>query len=161
MDFEQRLEKAVARGAKRGAGRAEAESQRALTEEELKRLHSDQRLALSEHIEACVSKLTNHFPGFRSETVMDERGWGAAVSRDDFSRGGATGRQNVYSRLEMTVRPFSSLHVLELAAKGTIRNKEIFHRTHFQPIPEVELEKFLALVETWSLEYAELYAAKS
>jgi hypothetical protein len=70
------LEKAVARGAKRGAGRAEAENQRALTEEELKRLHSDQRLQLSEHIEACVSKLTNHFPGFRYETVMDERGWG-------------------------------------------------------------------------------------
>jgi len=62
--------------------------------------------------------------------------------------------------LEMTVRPASALHVLELAAKGTIRNKEVFNRNYFETLQDVDLEKFLELVDVWVVEYAESYAAK-
>src|SRR5437899_2541827 len=121
-DFEQRLQKAIERGQRRGDAAARAAQQQALTEEELRQLHSRHRLQLSEHIEVCLQKLPNFFPGFHYETIFGERGWGAACSRDDIhmSRGQRT---TDYSRLEMTVRPYSSVHVLDLTAKGTIRNK--------------------------------------
>ena len=67
----------------------QSENERALSEEELKRLHSQYRLQLSEHIERCLSTLPGHFPGFRFETVVAERGWGAAVFRDDLAPGRA------------------------------------------------------------------------
>ena len=112
MSFENRLQKAIERGKRRGeATRSEAEA-RALTEEELRRLHSTFRLQLSEHIETCIRQLPNFFPGFRLETLFGERGWGAACSRDDVRMAGGKRRANDYSRLELTVRPASSMHVL-------------------------------------------------
>lgn len=161
MSFEERLQKAIERGKRRSeANRSEAEARR-LTEEELKRLHSSYRLQLSEHIESVVRQLPNFFPGFRLETIFGERGWGAACSRDDLRVLGGGRRENDYSRLELTVRPASSMHVLDLAAKGTIRNKEVFNRTFFEKLEDVDLDKFLELVDVWVLEYAELYAAKN
>lgn len=160
MDFEQRLQQAIERGQHRQAKQARDAERRALTVDELKQLHSRFRLTVSEHIERCVGKLPQHFPGFQVETIYGERGWGAACSRDDLrlSRGG--GRDTDFSRLELTVRPFSSIHVLELAGKGTIRNKELFNRTYFEKLEEVDERKFLDLVDAWTLEYAELYAAR-
>ena len=70
MDFEERLEKAIERGQKIGHARLQSETQRAMSEEELKRLHSKYRLQLSDHIERCLSTLPGHFPGFRFETVV-------------------------------------------------------------------------------------------
>ena len=61
----------------------------------------------------------------------------------------------------MTIRPFSSFHVLELTAKGTIRDKEVFNRSHYQRLSEVDSATFRELIDLWILEYAELYAAKS
>ena len=61
----------------------------------------------------------------------------------------------------MVVRPLGNYGVLELTAKGTIRNKEIYNRKQFQKLAEVDLDSFLELVDLWVLEYAELYAAKS
>jgi hypothetical protein len=159
MDFDEQLQKAIQRGHRRSDARAEAAHRAALTEEEFKRLHSQYRLRLSERIEECIKRLPNHFPGFRYETMYGDRGWGAACSRDDLrlERGS---RGSDYSRLEMTVRPYSHLHVLELSAKGTVRNKEVFTRTYFEPLDEADLERFLSLVESWVLEYAEMYAAQ-
>jgi len=160
MSFEDRLHKAIERGKRRSeAKRSEAEAQ-ALSEEEFKRLYSSYRLQISEHIEKCIRQLPNYFPGFRLETLYGERGWGVACSRDDL-RVGNRRRANDFSRLEMTVRPASALHVLELAAKGTIRNKEVFNRNYFEALQDVDLEKFLELVDVWVVEYAELYAAKT
>ena len=156
MEFEQRLQRAIERGQRKGDARADASAQRALNEEELRRLHSQYRLQLSEHIESCIRRLPDHFPGFRYETVVGDRGWGAAVSRDDV--GG--GRRSFFSRLEMTVRPFSQYHVLELSAKGTIRNKEVYNRTHYQRLDEADPKTFIDMIDLWILEYAELYAAK-
>ena len=159
MDFRERLEDAIRRGEKISEARQRDQAQRALNEEELKRLHSQYRLELSEHIENCLRPLPQYFPGFRFETLVGDRGWGAAVSRDDLQLD-AGRRTNYFSRLEMIVRPFSSLHVLELVAKGTVRNREIFNRNHFQPLAEAELPAFVTLADHWVLEYAELYAAR-
>jgi hypothetical protein len=159
MDFDEKLHNAIERGQRRSDARAEAQRRAALTEEECKRLHGQYRLQLSDRIEECMKRLPNHFPGFRYETMYGDRGWGAACFRDDIrlARGS---RASDYSRLEMTVRPYSSLHVLELTAKGTVRNKEVYTRNFFEPLGEVDIDKFLGLVDAWVLEYAEVYAAQ-
>jgi hypothetical protein len=160
-DFEERLRKAIERGERRGNERARQAAAKALTEKECRRLHSKYRLELSERIEQCVGQLPHHFPGFQYETIYGERGWGAACQRDDFGPAQGGQRSNLYSRLEMTVRPYSSLHVLDLAAKGTVRNKEIFNRNHFERLDEADLDNFTNLIDVWVLEYAELFAAAS
>ena len=159
MDFEQRLQKAVQRGRQLGDQRRNREAEAALNEEDLKALHSKHRLILSEKIESCVKQLQHHFPGFQFETIFGERGWGAAVSRDDIQISSGK-RSNHYSRLEMTIRPFSKAHVLDLAAKGTIHNKEIFNQNHFEKIAETDQDSFVELIDLWVLEYAEMYSAK-
>lgn len=161
MDFEHRLEQAIARGKRVSDAQAQAHRQQSLSEEDYRRLHSQLRLALSERIEDCVRRLPLHFPGFRYESIVGEQGWGAAVRRDDitFSRPGQ--RSDLFSRLEMTVRPFNSAHILELAAKGTIRNKEVINRNQFQKLEDADIETFSALIDAWVLEYAELYAARN
>ncbi len=157
MDFEKRLERAISRGrqTRDAAGRQQAEA--AMSEESLKNLHSRCRLELSEHIEASLKKLADHFPGFRFQTVVGEDGWGARISRDDFRPGRAS--ESVYSRLEIVVRPYSAAHILEVVAKATVRNKEIFSRAHFQFLTELDLDIFREMLDLWSLEYAEKYAA--
>jgi hypothetical protein len=160
-DFDQRLKKAIERGQRTGIARASAEARRAMSEQELHRLHSQYRLELCEHIEQRLKKVPRHFPGFQFESLVSDRGWGAAISRDDVEVGEGRRQTNYYSRLELFIRPLSKYHVLDLAAKGTIRNKEIFRRKHFQPLAEVDLSAFTERIELWVLEYAELYAAKS
>jgi len=160
MDFQERLEKAIQRGQRAHDAEARAQAERALGEEELKRLHSGYRLELSEHIDTCVRQLARHFPGFRHEPVVGASGWGAAIARDDFSLIGGK-RSNLFSRLEVAVKPFSPSHVLELTAKGTIRNKEVFNRSQYQLLPHADIASFRELADRWVLEYAELYAAKN
>ena len=97
MNFEERLQKAIQRGTdrrKEKTGQAEA---KALTAEELKRLHSKYRRELSEYIEQCTTGLINHFPGFQQETIYGDQGWGAAISRDDFRLNTSGQRDNHYS----------------------------------------------------------------
>jgi len=160
MNFDDQLREAIERGHKRGDLWAREAADRALTEEEYRRLHSQLRLSLSDHIESCVKRLPNYFPGFQYETMYGERGWGGACFRDDLVIGRGPGASD-YSRLEVTVRPYSTLHVLDLAAKGTIKNREIFNRNHFEPLGEADQAKFLQLIDAWVLEYAELYAART
>ena len=159
MNFNKRLEKAIERGQRKGSARAEAEAEKAVTQKELTRLHSQYRLKVSEHIEACLRRLADHFPGFRFETIVNERGWGAGVSRDDIEVKSGR-RTNYFSRLEMLIRPASEYHVLDLAAKATIRNKELFHRSHYERLTEVDPTSFTEMIDLWVLEYAEVYAAK-
>jgi hypothetical protein len=159
MDFQQRLEKAIQRGKRAHDAEAQARAEQAMGEEELKRLHTQYRLELSEHIEHCLRQLPQHFPGFRYETLVGASGWGAAISRDDLSLSDGR-RANLFSRLEVVVRPFSVSHVLELVAKGTVRNKEIYNRSQYHRLADVDVASFRDLVDRWILEYAELYAAK-
>ena len=160
-DFSKRLEKAIERGQRASDAHARAEAEKALSEQELRRLHSEYRLELSERIESCLKTLPSHFPGFRFETVVSDRGWGAAVSRDDVDLRAGRGRTNFFSRLEMVIRPRGEYNVLDLAAKATVRNKEFFNRSHYQRLAEVDIESFQELIDLWVLEYAELYARKS
>jgi hypothetical protein len=159
MEFEDRLEKAIERGHRAGDARARAEAERALTEKELQRLHSQYRLELSEHIERCLTRLADRFPGFRFETIVGPRGWGAAISRDDLRLKPPRDRRTRFSRLEMVITPVSPSLVLELVAKATVGNREIFSRTHFQRLTELDTTSFAEMIDLWVLEYAERYAA--
>jgi hypothetical protein len=158
-DFEERLSKAIERGQSRGSSHARAERLKQLSAEELRQLHTRYRLRFSDHIEKCVRQLPQHFPGFHCETMFGDRGWGVACSRDDIGPGVDGRSANYFSRLEMTIRPLSPAGVVELRAKGTIRNKEIYNRHHFELINEVDEDTFLNLIDVWVLEYAEQYAA--
>ena len=158
MDFEQRLERAIARGRTTQEARGRASAERRMTEAELRHLHSGARLELSEHIDTCLRSVADRFPGFTVATLASEDGWGSRISRDDvrLSRGTA---ENAYSRLELLVRSFSSTAIVEVVAKGTIRNRETINRTHYQRLSDLDLESFAELLDLWVLEYAEQYAA--
>ena len=160
MSFDDRIRQAIERGHKLGDAAARDAAARAMTEEEYRRLHSQLRLVLSDHIEACVKRLPNFFPGFQYETMYGDRGWGGACYREDLRLNRGV-RANEYSRLEVTVRPYSTAHVLDLAARGTIRNREVFNRNFFEELEAANQQKFLDLVDAWVLEYAELYAART
>jgi hypothetical protein len=160
MSFDDRLKQAIERGHQRSEILARQAAAKALTEEEYRRLHSKLRLSLSEHIESCLKRLPNYFPGFQYETMYGDRGWGGACFRDDLvlTRGA---RGTNYSRLEVTIRPYSNVHVLDLAAKGTIRNREAFNRNYFEELATANEAKFGDLIDAWVLEYAEQYSAQT
>jgi hypothetical protein len=158
MSFRERLQRASERGKQTRAAQLNEAAAKALSEEECKRRHSQYRLALTEHIEKCLSEMADNFPGFRLETVVDESGWGAAVSRDDF-RMDSGRRGTFFSRLQLVVGPYNTYHVLDISAKGTVRNKEVLSRTHYHQLADVDLQSFRELLEQWVLDYAELYSA--
>lgn len=159
-DFKSRFESAIQRGQRRRDHSANEKKRKKLSEEELKRLHTSFRLSLSDRIEAKIKNIIDAFPGFRSETLFGEIGWGTACYRDDLRiRGGR--RSNEYSRFEMVIRPYSDLKVLDLKGKGTIKNRELFNRTLFRNVDEVDVNEFEEVIDAWTIEYAEQYAAKS
>ncbi len=160
MDFDERLQRAIDRGHKTAEQHADAARAEALNEEQLRRLYSQYRLAVSDHIERTLAKLPGHLPGFHYENVTSDRGWGAAASRDDFESDSGR-RGSTFSRLEVVVRPYSPVSkVLEVTARGTIRNKEVFNRSYYQLLADTVEERFEELVDAWVLEYAEIYAAR-
>ncbi|MGD0382987.1 MAG: hypothetical protein ABSA77_05655 [Thermoguttaceae bacterium] len=159
MEFQQRLQKAIERGQRAGIARAQAERDRTVNEKELQRLHTLYRLELSERIERCLKNVAEQFPGFQFESIVDERGWGGAISRDDL-RMNSSGRTTGYSRLEMLIRPFSSSQVLELTSKATVMNREVFHRSHYHGLADADLISFNEMIDNWALEFAEQYAGK-
>ena len=159
MDFEKRLQKAVERGQQTKHVRGRERDDAAISEEELKTLHSKCRLDLSERIEICFRKLADQFPGFAFKSVIGEEGWGALISRDDFFANATKTGQNLYSRFEMLIRPISPAQIVELTAKGTIRNKEVIGRSHYQFLAQVDIDSFFEQIDLWVLEYAEKYAS--
>lgn len=132
-----------------------------MTEDEFKNLHSKARLELSEHIETCLRRLPEVFPGFQFETLVGTEGWGAKISRDDVAPASGKGLMRVYSRLEMVIRPYSASHIVELVARGAIRNKEVLSRSHFQMLAQFDQESFGELIDQWVLEFAEKYSARA
>jgi hypothetical protein len=159
MQFDNRLERAIQRGEQTRAEAGRAAAARQLSAEERKSVYSRSRLLLIERIEECVKKLADHFPGFTFQPLMRDDAWGASVSRDDIAVQRGEGSRALYSRLEMSVSPLGTAGIIELVAKGTIRNKEAFHRRQFQRLEQVDVESFNELIDLWVLEYAELYAA--
>lgn len=163
MDFNQRLERAIERGQRQRDAESRERALRAMTEEECKNIHSKARLELSEHVEACLRKLSDYFPGFDYETLMSADGWGARIRRDDLAPGspGAKGLVHYYSHVEMLIRPYSSARIVELVARGAIRNKEVLSRSHFQQLTQVDVESFREVIDQWVLEYAERFSARA
>lgn len=160
MEFQQRLQKAIERGQRAGVARVQAQRDQIIYEKELRRLHTQYRLELSERIERCLKNVADQFPGFIFECIVDERGWGGAISRDDL-RLNSSGRRSGFSRLEMLIRPFSSSHVLELTAKAAVMNREVFNRSHYHGLADADLISFNEMMDNWTLEFAERYAGKS
>ena len=158
MNFEDRLKAAIERGAKRQEERLQSQAAAALTEAEVKQPHTRLRLQLSEHLASGVKRLLDHFPGFKYETLYGDRGWGAAAVREDLRLERGV-RRDEFSRLELTVRPYTSLQVLDLQARGTVRNREVFNRNVHEKAIEADASRFIDLIDNWILEYAELFAA--
>jgi hypothetical protein len=160
MSFRERLQRAAERGMRARDAELSEAAAKALSEAECRRLHSSYRLTLCDHIEKCLHDLADNFPGFRVETVVDSVGWGSVANRDDV---GLDGRRanNFFSRLQLIVSPHNQFHVLDVTAKGTIRNKEVFSRNHYQRLDDVDVEQFQQLIEGWVVDYAELFAASN
>ncbi len=158
--FKDRLESAIARGVARGQRAASAAKAAAISEEELRQRHTAYRLSLSEKIEQAIAQVADHFPGFRIESLFGSEGWGSACYRDDLKLDGGR-RKNLYSRLEMAIRPASDAGVLDLKGKATVVNRELFNRSHFVKVAEVEEPEFASLIDAWAIEFAENYASRS
>ena len=166
MDFNKRLQQAIERGQKVSDSNDQARVSRALNEDELRKLYGNLRIQLSEHIEQCLRQLADHFPGFECRSVVGEEGWGAEIYRDDLGLGGVKSQPKTYysrfySKLLLVIKPFSSAHIVELAGKGSIRNKEIFSRNQYQKLPDVDVPVMIQTIDQWVLEYAEKYAAQA
>ncbi len=158
MSFDERLQRAIQRGKRtRDVKNKEADAIR-MSEEDIKNLHSKYRLELSEHIENNLKQLSDQFPGFDYQTVFGEDGWGAKISRDDVNLGEDRSSKNLYSRFEMVIRPYSDAHIVELVGKATIRNKELFNRTNYHFLHELDEVTFRELIDLWVLDFAEQYA---
>jgi len=158
-EFEERLKKAIARGESKAESLLSEEQRKKQEAEEHKLLHAKYRLELTERIESVVKKMIDLFPGFRYKSVFGETGWGSACTRDDlFIDKGV--RSNKFSRFEMVVRPINEFFVLDLQAKGTIADRELLTRAFYQPLGQVEIERFYKAVDDWAVAYAELYATK-
>src|SRR5262245_28365352 len=83
MNFDDRLRRAIERGEKTKDARGREAMARELSTEELRTLHSSYRLDLSDHIENCLLKLSDHIPGFHYQNVVSDEGWGGRLTRDD------------------------------------------------------------------------------
>lgn len=161
MDFEKELEAAIERGQSQSAAKNSADKLAAQTKEDLRNKHNEFRLNLSEHIEQCLDRLSNHFPGFQYETLYGHKGWGGAIARDDIDRGPDGKAGTFFSRLEITVKPQNEFNVVNICGKGAIRDKEIFSWNHFEDISSAEESAFRSMIDKWVLEYAEQFAARS
>jgi len=157
-DFDEQLKQAIQRGLKTNIARQKEAEKQQMNAEDQKRRHTDFRLSISERIERALKALVQQLPGFEYENIYGDKGWGGAVSRDELNIQQGK-RNNDYSRLEITVRPLTALAIVNLNAKGTVKNKEMFARKHHRSVEEAEKDEFLEMVDRWILEFAQLYMA--
>jgi hypothetical protein len=157
-DFDERLQKAIGRGQKSRDAQDEVVGAQKANIEDLRAIYGQLRLALSEHIETGLRKLCDHFPGFDFSTIVNEDGWGARITRDDINLRGGNNR-NLYSRLEMLVKPFSDSHILDINTKGTIRNRESLNRSNYRLLSEANEDGLKEIIDGLVLEFAEQYSA--
>ena len=158
MSFRERLQRATERGKQARAAQLNEAAAKALSEEECRRLHSQYRLALTEHIEKCLREMADNFPGFRMETVVDESGWGAAVSRDDFRMEGGRAR-HVLQPPAARGQPVQHVPRARHRREGHGAEQGSAEPQSLQRLADVDLQSFRELMEQWVLDYAELYSA--
>lgn len=157
MDLEKRIKDAIDRGHQRPTAEKGSEGP---TPEQLKNRHNEYRLEMSSYIESVLAQIVDQLPGFNQETLFGEKGWGAAIHRDDLVLNKAT-RRNDYSRLEIFVRPMNEYFVVDLASKATVRNREIWNRSVFKPVMEADMDAMKEQVNLWAVQYVEAYVAES
>ena len=160
MNFEDRIEQAIQRGQQRSAKKTEQLKQQALTAEQIKSRHNEFRLALSEHIEASLKRLAEHFPGFDYEMIYGARGWGGAIFRSDLTKGPDGRSGSFFSRLEIAVKGLNEYNVVNIAGKGTISDREVFTWNHFRDVDVANKDEFCGIIDTWIVEFAEQFAAR-
>lgn len=160
MDFDKKLEGAIQRGQNRNSQLRNAERQKSMSAEEIRKQHTDFRLDLSEYIETNLKKMADHFPGFEYETIYGSRGWGGAIHRTDLDRGDDGKAGSFFSRLELTVKPLNEFNVVNIAGKSTIRDKELFSWNHFVDLADATTEDFHERLDSWMVQYAEQFAAR-
>jgi hypothetical protein len=158
-DFNERLQRAIDRGEQSREADGASEAANEFSIEELRARHAQLRNELTEHIERCVRQLCDHFPGFEYSTVLNEKGWGSRITRDDVNLRAGSSR-NEYSRLEIVIRPFSDMLIVEIATKGTIRNRETLNRTNYRFLKDAPLETLQQMVDSIVLEFAEQFSAQ-
>lgn len=157
-EFEDQLKKAIERGQRINDARQAQAAQDRMSADQLRIQHNEFRLKLSERIERTLNSMIHQLPGFEYENIYGQRGWGGAVSRDELIIVGGQ-RNNSYSRLELTVKPWSDLNIVDIGGKGTVKNREVFVRQHHRAVDQVELDEFLETIDRWVLEFAQLYMA--
>ena len=160
MNFEDQLEKAIQRGQQRNLKREQDRKQRSLDAVDIKQRHSEFRLRLSDHIESTLKQLAERFPGFDYEIIYGTKGWGGAIHRTDLTRGPDGRAGSFFSRLELSVRPLNDYHVVNIAGKGTIADKELFSWNHFEDIAEAKIETFEQKLSDWMIQFAEQFASR-
>ncbi|TWT58170.1 hypothetical protein KOR42_15410 [Thalassoglobus neptunius] len=161
MDFQERLKRAIERGEKTRVEQAQVEAREQLSLGELKTLHSGYRLELADHIESCLKQLADQMPGFEFQSIVSEEGWGGRLSRDDLELKPGQSAATRYSRLEMTISPFTPTAIVELLTKGTVRNREIMNRTNYQKVDEFDMDSFKEMVDHRVIEFAEQFSSSS
>lgn len=159
MNFDDRLQRAIERGEKTRTSRGQEALAKQLSLEELRALHARYRIDLSDHVDNCLRKLADLLPGFKFQSIMGEEGWGARITRDDLKLVAGRPPETRYSRLEVVITPFKSGEILEVVTKGTVRNREVSNRKHYQKLAEFDLETFQELIDLRVLEFAEQYTA--
>lgn len=159
MDLDKELQEAIERGNRKQADRKESARAARMSQEDIRNRHNEFRLALSDYIEQGLRKLQNHFPGFDYETIYGQKGWGGGLSRDDLALGPDGRGGSFFSRLEITVRPQNEFNVVNIAGKGTIKNKEMFNWNHYEDVAAAQMDAFQAKIDQWILMYAEQFAA--
>ena len=164
MDFSERLDRAIERGSRLKQTADRKEQVREMSLEQAKELHGDARLQLTSHIEDILKSMCDRFPGFEYEGVYSNDGWGGAIYRDDIalqrtpgSRRGSS--RDLYSRYQLHISPLGDVPLIELVAKATIRNRELFNRRHFERLPDADVDSFREMIDLWTLEYAEQFTA--
>lgn len=158
MDFGERLQRAVDRGKQRRLAADRQQELAQLTEEESKALHAQARVNLADHLEACLQRVADQFPGFEVLSVLSPEGFGGKITRDDLNRRGRE-LAHQYSHLEVIIRSYSPARILEIVCRGAIANKEVLQRSYYQPLQQLDLDVFESQIDQWVLEYAEKYAA--
>ena len=156
-DFRKRLQRAVRAGQTADRQRTDEERQNREKNRALRALHERYEAGIRDRIGDCLRDLIEEFPGFDLQDVYHDKGRGYAILRDDsLKRGGASDRY--YSRLEIYVHHFKEHGFLEVTAKGSIRNREKFHRTEDDRLEDLDAELFSKFIERLVLQYARDYA---
>ncbi len=156
-DLHKRLQDAIHRGQRLANEKANSDGD-GWTPEKLKNLHNKYRLELSSHIENVMRQIVDQLPGFNLETLFGEKGWGAAIHRDDLFLTKKQ-RENHYSRLEIFVRPINDYAIVDLASKATIRNREVWNRNFFHPVIEADVETYREQINRWAVQFVEQFSA--